>query len=165
MRILVIRHASTEENEKGLALGKKGAPLSAEGKKEARKLAKLLKKEGISEILSSPSKRALETSREIAKETGAKVRVKRALREFDFGELEGKRYEEFPKKYIRKLSPRARGRELFRTLFAPGKSLETFGEGKIQGKSCRNCHPSSNRKDLDCENIGNPSRALKGVLD
>jgi len=103
MRILIIRHASTEENEKGLALGKKDASLSTKGKREARSLAESLKKEGISEIFSSPSKRALETAKEIAKATGAEVKVERALKEFDFGELEGKKYEDFPKKHVRKL--------------------------------------------------------------
>ncbi len=103
MRILIIRHAKTEENAKGLAIGKKDSPLSAGGKREARSLARLLKKEGIVEIFSSPALRARETAWEISKETGAKVRVESALREFDFGELEGKSYEEFPKKHIGKL--------------------------------------------------------------
>ncbi len=96
-RLILIRHGATEWNKRGRYCGWRDIGLSREGKLQAKSLAKSLKSIKFDKIYSSDRKRALQTARIIFKK--AKVTKVCALREIDFGVLEGLRHKEIMKKY------------------------------------------------------------------
>ncbi|MFA5096090.1 MAG: histidine phosphatase family protein [Candidatus Omnitrophota bacterium] len=95
--IALIRHGITLWNKSGRYCGCRDVGLSAEGKAQARQLAKNLKKIKFDRVYSSDRLRCLQTSRIIFGKV--KLTRVRALREIDFGLLEGMRHDEILKKY------------------------------------------------------------------
>jgi broad specificity phosphatase PhoE len=85
MRLILIRHAEPVESARGRCYGSLDVDLSAAGRAAARDL----RLPPLAAIYSSPRRRALETAAAL----GAPVVVD-ALRELDFGELEGRTYDE-----------------------------------------------------------------------
>ena len=89
----ILRHAEAENITKGLYSSwpeKKPLSLTKKGKRQAQKIAKILKEKNIDLIFSSDLKRCKETAEIIAKELGLKVIYDKKLREIDQGELNGK---------------------------------------------------------------------------
>jgi broad specificity phosphatase PhoE len=86
-RLVLVRHAEPEEDARGRVYGTLDVGLSPAGREQARRLALALPRVP---VYSSPRRRALETARAL----GAEPIVEPDLREIDFGELEGRRYEE-----------------------------------------------------------------------
>ncbi len=91
MKLFLVRHGQTEENEKGLVQGHLPGTLSGKGKKQAKKLALRLKDKKIDAIYSSDLARALDTAKEIAKYHKLKVKPVKAIRERDMGKFVGKK--------------------------------------------------------------------------
>jgi uncharacterized phosphatase len=92
-RLYFARHGLSEMNVKGLVAGKTDTPLTAEGRKQAKRAGQKAKKLTIEVIATSPLSRAHETAQIIAKEIGLptnKIHVQKLLVERDFGSLEGK---------------------------------------------------------------------------
>ncbi|MDP3728209.1 MAG: histidine phosphatase family protein [bacterium] len=84
LRLLLVRHAQSIANQKGITQGQKvDEPLSELGKKQAQKLAQGLKNEAIESIYSSDLKRAMHTTEEIQKLVNKKCIVDKRLREKD----------------------------------------------------------------------------------
>jgi len=96
-RLTLIRHGITRWNKESRYCGCRDIGLSREGRQQAKRLAKSLKLIKFAKIYSSDRKRALQTSRIIFKKT--KIIKVRALKEIDFGVLEGLRHQEIMKKY------------------------------------------------------------------
>ncbi len=90
MLIHLVRHASTEWNEKRLWQGRKDLPLSDRGREEARSLAFRFVSRPIDRIYSSPLKRALETAKEISLPHNLEIEVLEDLKEADFSRWEGR---------------------------------------------------------------------------
>jgi probable phosphoglycerate mutase len=91
MKLIIIRHGETVENKKGIITGQMPGHLSKKGLKEAKELAKELKKEKIDIIISSPLKRARETTKIISKfHPGVPLKFANELKEMNFGKLQGK---------------------------------------------------------------------------
>jgi broad specificity phosphatase PhoE len=86
-RLVLVRHAEPEEDARGRVYGTLDVGLSPAGREQARRLAESLPRVP---VYSSPRCRAVETARAL----GAAPIVEPDLREIDFGELEGRRYEE-----------------------------------------------------------------------
>jgi broad specificity phosphatase PhoE len=97
-RLLLIRHAEPQDDAHGRVYGSLDVGLSSRGRERARRLGSAL--EPVEAVYSSPRRRALETAEQLS----ASVVVEERLCEIDFGELEGRSYEE-----IRREQP-----ELFR---------------------------------------------------
>lgn len=96
-RLTLIRHGITEWNQQRRYCGWCDIGLSKQGKAQAKRLGKILKSVEFTKIYSSDRKRALQTSRIVF---GKRKLIKSsALREMDFGILEGLRHEEILKKY------------------------------------------------------------------
>lgn len=95
MRLIITRHGRTFENEAGIIQGHSQSQLSEIGKEQARKLAERLKNEKIDFIFSSDLDRARHTAEEVAKRYSLKVISTDLLRERHFGDLEGRKREEF----------------------------------------------------------------------
>src|SRR5262249_29656891 len=96
-RIVVIRHGSTEYNgtsgnSSECVRGWKDIPLSAEGKREVKALAKELRNVKMDALYSSNLDRAEATALAINKETGTPILGSiQGLRPWDLGNLAGKK--------------------------------------------------------------------------
>jgi broad specificity phosphatase PhoE len=94
MRLVLVRHAETDESARGRCYGSLDVRLSAAGREQCVRLGQALAGERIATVVSSPRMRAVETARAIAEPHHLVVAVEPALRELDFGELEGRTYDE-----------------------------------------------------------------------
>jgi len=105
MRLILVRHAETEASTRGRCYGSLDVGLSALGRRQQTILASVLAGETVAAVVTSPRVRAFETASAIAEPHGLDTRVEPALRELDFGELEGRTYDEiaaaFPELYAR----------------------------------------------------------------
>lgn len=91
MRLLLIRHGETVENQKGITQGHIGGTLSKKGIKQAKLLAKRLSDIKINLIFTSDLRRARDTAKEIAKfHPESKFIKDKRLRERNFGIYNGK---------------------------------------------------------------------------
>lgn len=116
---LLIRHAETTWNAKGILQGSSDVPLSKKGKDQTRSTALYLKTLPIDVIYTSPLKRARETAKEVAKfHKKAKIITEKALLERGFGSLEGLDYQTLYDKYPRMGWPEA----MLYPFFAPEDS-------------------------------------------
>lgn len=92
MKLLLAKHAETEENRQGILQGWLPGRLSVEGQKQARLLAERLRYVVINTIYTSDLHRCYETSREVAKYHPMVPLVpNRRLRARGLGQFEGKR--------------------------------------------------------------------------
>jgi len=90
--LLLMRHGEVEGGSTGRFLGATDLPLSEEGRRQARAVVSCIKQAKPGVCYCSPSKRTQETARVVAR--GIKTKVEPDLREVDFGEWEGKTFEE-----------------------------------------------------------------------
>ena len=93
-RLLLVRHAETDEAMRGRCYGRLDVGLSKEGRRQARALGAALEAQSLAAVYSSPLVRALDTARAIAAPHGHEPRTVDELREIDFGALEGLAYDE-----------------------------------------------------------------------
>ena len=94
MKLLLIRHGTTEANEAGIWNGHLESPISSKGMKELEGLKQALAHHKVTHSFVSPSKRTLETLK-VALSTQENLEaisceVVEALREIHFGRFEGK---------------------------------------------------------------------------
>jgi alpha-ribazole phosphatase len=94
MRLVLVRHATVEDSALGRCYGTLDVALSAAGRSEAAALAATLSSERIQAVVSSPRARSVETAKAIAHAHGLEVQQEPRLCELDFGELEGRTYDE-----------------------------------------------------------------------
>ncbi|VVB79780.1 2,3-bisphosphoglycerate-dependent phosphoglycerate mutase [uncultured archaeon] len=89
MEIIIARHGETTENKKKHLSGNSNtAQLTEEGKKHAQVLKSFFR--DLDLVISSPLDRAMETAKPVAEKFGLNVVSDDLLREFDFGDLDGK---------------------------------------------------------------------------
>ena len=93
-RLVLVRHAETEESARGRCYGRLDVPLSPRGLRQAEALGAALAELPLAAVYASPLARALDTARPIAAAQELDPVVLDALRELDFGEIEGLRYDE-----------------------------------------------------------------------
>ena len=98
-RLLLIRHAQPDEDARGRCYGRLDIGLSARGQRRAQLLARTLDRIPLAAVYSSPSTRALDTAGPLATAHRLTPSVEDALREIDFGELEGRNYDEIKAGY------------------------------------------------------------------
>jgi alpha-ribazole phosphatase/probable phosphoglycerate mutase len=94
MRLVLVRHAAVEESAHGRCYGTLDVGLSPTGRAQSVSLARMIGAEPVARVVSSPRVRAVDTAVAIAEPHGLNVDVDDALREIDFGELEGRTYDE-----------------------------------------------------------------------
>ncbi len=97
--LLLVRHAEPADEARGLCYGSPDVPLSAPGRQQAPELARALAGVALAAVYASPRIRAVDTARPLAEAVGLSVRVQRRLQELDFGELEGRSYDEIAATY------------------------------------------------------------------
>lgn len=93
-RLLLIRHAEPAEEACGACYGRLDIGLSARGQQRAELIARTLDRIPLAAVYSSPATRALETATPLAAAHNLTPLVDDGLREIDFGELEGRRYDD-----------------------------------------------------------------------
>jgi broad specificity phosphatase PhoE len=93
-RLVLVRHLDPDESLRGRVFGALDVPLSSSGRRHAGYLAEWLEGLSLKVVYSSPLRRALETAEPLAARHGLRPIVQEGLREIDFGELEGQRFEE-----------------------------------------------------------------------
>ncbi|HET9287175.1 MAG TPA: histidine phosphatase family protein [Gaiella sp.] len=94
MLLVLVRHAEAEESARGRCYGTLDVGLSAHGRSQCAALARALAPEQVVAVVASPRVRAVETAAAIAEPHGLDVRIEPDLRELDFGDLEGRTYDE-----------------------------------------------------------------------
>ena len=90
-KLILCRHGETEENRAGLLQGRTPGTLSAEGWKQAGKLAERLAGEGVDALVCSDLQRAMDTAGVVGRALGLQPRTTPLLREMDWGEATGRR--------------------------------------------------------------------------
>jgi len=100
-RLWLVRHGLTEWNAQQRFCGHSDIPLSAQGRVQARWLARQLQEEAISTLYTSDLVRARETAEIIASQSapGLQVKVSAGWREIDFGAWEGLTYAEIAEQF------------------------------------------------------------------
>lgn len=99
MNIYLIRHGESVWNMEGRVQGRGDPGLSVQGKRQARAVAKRVKKEKIGLIYASSLKRSAQTAGIIASETGAKIRFRPDIQEIILGAWQGKTIDEIKRLY------------------------------------------------------------------
>jgi broad specificity phosphatase PhoE len=95
IRFLIARHGETDYNKNGLMQGRGiDAPLNVMGVEQAKKLARYLQIYETDLLVSSNLKRAIETAGYYSANTGLPLKKSPALDEMDFGEFEGRSYDD-----------------------------------------------------------------------
>ena len=92
MKVFAVLHGQTDLDAEGRIQGSSDHPLNDTGKRQAGDTAKALQSKGIDAIMSSPQKRAMETSEIIAAHIGIEGnRLVKGMKlcERDFGDYEG----------------------------------------------------------------------------
>ena len=89
VRLVVVRHGATENNQKAQFTGQQDVPLSPMGEQQARALAEALVGERFDALISSDLQRALTTLAPLAETLGQPIRLDVALREISVGVWEG----------------------------------------------------------------------------
>lgn len=93
--IIFLRHGQAQNNIKRVLAGRTpGVPLTGDGIKQAKTIAKFLKPMKISTIYSSPVERALKTAEIVAKHNSVDYRIDERLIELDMGKFTGMPYDE-----------------------------------------------------------------------
>jgi len=93
-RLVLIRHTEVEASMSGRIYGRLDPALSPTGREHAEVLAAWLRPARIDAVHSSPSKRAQETAAPLARDRGLDVTLHPRLQDVDFGEWEGRSFEE-----------------------------------------------------------------------
>lgn len=96
MKLYSARHGQTDYNKEDLILGRTDLPLNSTGMAQAEEFAAAVELLGdVDIIIASPMKRAQATARAAAERCGIEIVTDERLREWNYGEFEGKsRYTE-----------------------------------------------------------------------
>ncbi|GHA33690.1 hypothetical protein GCM10010329_65910 [Streptomyces spiroverticillatus] len=89
IRLVYETHATTTDNEAGIATGWLPGALSAAGRRQARELGERRRGDGIAAVFTSDLHRAVETARIAFAGAEVPIHQDRRLRECDYGRLNG----------------------------------------------------------------------------
>lgn len=92
-RLVLVRHAETEDAARGLCVGRLDVPLGKAGRRQAEVLASALADPPLAAVYTSPLSRARDTAGPLGAAHGVEPVVVPELVELDFGELEGMPFE------------------------------------------------------------------------
>lgn len=98
-KLILVRHAVTDDNELARLLGYIDSQVSEQGKSQIEKLTDYLKDEKIDKIYTTTSSRTKETVKLLAQINKIDIQESEALKEINFGDFEGKDFKEIQKNY------------------------------------------------------------------
>lgn len=93
-QLLLVRHANIAPQYAGRYVGSTDVPAEPHGLQQARELAKLVRSRRLGRCFCSPLVRARQTAEVICESTDLRTQVDDDLREVDFGQWEGKTFDE-----------------------------------------------------------------------
>ena len=93
-QVILVRHTEPEAAARGRCYGRLDVDLSDAGRRHAEGLGTALASFGVGALFSSPQRRALETARFIGARLDLEPTEHPGFAEIDFGEFEGRTYEE-----------------------------------------------------------------------
>lgn len=96
-RLILVRHALTEDNQNARLSGHTDSSISKEGKIQIDKLTNYLKDTNIDKIFTTTSSRTKDTVSKIAQIKNLNIIEKDELREISFGDFEGLTFDEIKK--------------------------------------------------------------------
>lgn len=99
--LYLVRHGETVYNKKGIYYGWTDCSLSSIGVEQSEELAEELRDIVFDVIVSSPLKRAMDTAKIIAGSSAPAIVSDRRLMELNFGDWEGKHYQDIEENYPR----------------------------------------------------------------
>lgn len=98
-KIILVRHALTDDNKLSKLSGHIDSKISQEGKIQIKKITEFLKDEKINKIYTTTSSRTKETVKDLAKINSIQIKECKNLKEINFGDFEGKDFKEIQKNY------------------------------------------------------------------
>ncbi len=98
-RVILVRHAQSEANRDGGALGRLDSPLTEMGRQQAAAVGEALRDQPIGRIVASPLSRAASTAEAIARHHELAVDLDERLLEMDVGLLDGMPFAEAREKH------------------------------------------------------------------
>jgi probable phosphoglycerate mutase len=99
IKLHLVRHGQTDWNAAGRLQGSKNSDLTQEGKEQASQLANKLQQYSFQSLISSSSKRAVQTAEILAKKLKLDIEQNDDLREINLGPWEGRFKVEIEKEY------------------------------------------------------------------
>lgn len=113
-RVVVWRHGETAHNAGGVYQGQLDTELSATGREQARRAARVLAARGVSRLVSSDLARARQTAAELAELTGLDLEPDARLREIHVGRWQGLTHVEVSARYPEAQLALERGEDVVR---------------------------------------------------
>lgn len=157
-KIYLMRHGQSEGNELGIVQGTNDSVLSNQGIEEAKAASELIRNFKIDKIYTSELSRAKQTAEIIGKNNDIEVEVVREFIELDFGNWQGKKFEDIKKVYkddflIWKKNPDKAHIDGFEGI-ENGKKRMLEGFNKIEKDNLENILIVSHGSALKCLIIG-----------
>lgn len=103
IKIILVRHGETEDNDKGVYSGFNDTSLTQKGLRQAEIVSEKLREENIEYIVSSNLNRTMKTAEIINKNHNIDIILEKKLREMNFGSWEGLSYKEIKDAYPKEL--------------------------------------------------------------
>jgi alpha-ribazole phosphatase len=123
-QLLLVRHAGIAPRDTGRYVGSTEVPLEPQGLQQAKALGELVRSKRPERCFSSPLIRARQTAQVICQLAGLLVEVDKDLREVDFGQWEGKTFDEIAAENPEAVNHWADFSDDF--TFPDGESVESF---------------------------------------
>lgn len=125
MKLIMVRHGQTEINKEGRIQGRSDYPLNHRGIKDAQKAAEVLIKnvKNIDIFISSPSKRAYETTQIICANSPLPIIVDKRLTELSYGRWNGKSIVKLEKQYAKYFDIKTNDVRPFSVTMSKGESF------------------------------------------
>ncbi len=98
-QLLLVRHGTTDANDKRLMVGRSDPELNEKGRREAEYLAEILRHRPVERLYCSPKIRCRRTAEVVGRGLELTPEVNNNLREIDFGDWENKSFKEIQGKY------------------------------------------------------------------
>ena len=99
VKLILVRHALTVDNQKSRLSGHIDSSISEEGKEQIDKITNYLKDFDIDKIYTTTSSRTKDTVKKLSELKSIEIIEKESLKEISFGDLEGLTFDEIKDKY------------------------------------------------------------------
>ena len=99
VKLILVRHALTVDNQKSRLSGQIDSSISEEGKEQIDKITNYLKDFDIDKIYTTTSSRTKDTVKKLSELKSIEIIEKESLKEISFGDFEGLTFDEIKDKY------------------------------------------------------------------
>lgn len=99
VKLILVRHALTVDNQKSILSGHIDSAISEEGKEQIDKITNYLKDFDIDKIYTTTSSRTKDTVKKLSELKSIEIIEKESLKEISFGDFEGLTFDEIKDKY------------------------------------------------------------------